>query len=179
MVVDRAQPEAALAVAPAAFDGEQLLVGGGQVLGGQGEVGGAQQPLAVVVGFACGGGAVDAQQPGLGAPQQPAQPRLVLREPTSSSRRRSGQVSEPSIRPSRCSMRRSRTAASRAAASGLWQMTNRSARAPRVWRRTKLSPFDTHFKIHAGCHKTRCRIGGSDDNYLGKNGLLCRVHSTS
>ena len=32
VVVDRAQPEAALAVAPAAFHGEQLLVGGGQVL---------------------------------------------------------------------------------------------------------------------------------------------------
>ena len=51
VVVDRAQPEAALAVAPAAFHGEQLLVAGGQVLGGQRQVGGAQQPLAVVVGF--------------------------------------------------------------------------------------------------------------------------------
>ena len=101
VVVDRAQPEAALAVAPAAFDGEQLLVGGGQVLGGQGEVGGAQQPLAVVVGFPCGGGAVDAQQPGLGAAQQPAQPGLVA---AGSRRTRRacvfGQASEPSIRPS-------------------------------------------------------------------------------
>ena len=69
VVVERAQPEAGFAVAPAALDGDELLVGGGQVLGGQRGVGGAQQPLAVVVGFARGGGAGDAQQPGLGAPQ--------------------------------------------------------------------------------------------------------------
>jgi hypothetical protein len=55
VVVDRAQPEAGFAVAPAALDGDQLLVGGGQILGGQGEIGGAQQPRAVVVGFARGG----------------------------------------------------------------------------------------------------------------------------
>ena len=77
VVVDRAQPEAGFAVAPAALDGGELLVGGGQILGAQGEVGGAQQPLAVVVGLACGGGAVDAQQPGCGAPHQPAQPGLA------------------------------------------------------------------------------------------------------
>ena len=59
VVVNRAQPEAGFAVAPAAFHREQLLVGGGQVLGGEGEVGGAQQPLAVVVGFARGGDASD------------------------------------------------------------------------------------------------------------------------
>src|SRR5271166_3910495 len=81
VVIDRAQPEAALAVAPAALDGDELLVGGGQVLGAQGEVGGAQQPLAVVVRLAFDGGAVDAQQPARGAPQQPAQPRLVLEGP--------------------------------------------------------------------------------------------------
>jgi hypothetical protein len=63
VVIDRAQPEAGFAVAPAAFHRDELLVGGGQVLGGQGEVGGAQQPLAVVVGFPLRGGAVDAQQP--------------------------------------------------------------------------------------------------------------------
>jgi hypothetical protein len=34
VVVDRAQPEAGFAVAPAAFDGDELLVGGGKVLGG-------------------------------------------------------------------------------------------------------------------------------------------------
>jgi hypothetical protein len=77
VVVDRAQPEAGFAVAPATLDGEQLLVGGGQVLGGQGEIRGAQQPLAVVLGLACRCGAVDAQQPGLSAPHQPAQPRFV------------------------------------------------------------------------------------------------------
>jgi hypothetical protein len=77
VVVDRAQPEAGFAVTPATLDGEQLFVGGGQVLGGQGEIGGAQQPLAVVVGLACRGGAVDAQQPGRGAPHQPGQPRFV------------------------------------------------------------------------------------------------------
>jgi len=38
--------------AHAAFDLEQLLVGRGQVLGGEGGAGGAQQPLAVQVGFA-------------------------------------------------------------------------------------------------------------------------------
>lgn len=78
VVIDRAQPERALGVTPTALDGEQLLVGGGQVLGGQRRVGGAQQPRAVVVGFAVRGGAVDAQQPSLGAPQQPAQPGLGL-----------------------------------------------------------------------------------------------------
>jgi hypothetical protein len=35
VVVDWAQPEAGFAVAPAAFDGDELLVGGGKVLGGQ------------------------------------------------------------------------------------------------------------------------------------------------
>ena len=62
VVVDRAQSEAALGVAPAAFHRDELRVGGGQVLDGQGEVGGAQQPLAVVVGIPFRGGAVDAQQ---------------------------------------------------------------------------------------------------------------------
>jgi len=45
----RAQPEGALHVAPTAFDLQQLLVGRGEVFGGQGGIGGAQQPLAVQV----------------------------------------------------------------------------------------------------------------------------------
>ena len=78
VVEHRAQPEGAFEVAPAAFDGEQLLVGGGQVVGGEGEVGGAQQPLAVQVGLPLDRGVVDPQQPGLGAAQVAAQPRLGL-----------------------------------------------------------------------------------------------------
>ena len=64
VVEHRAQPQRALEVAPAAFDGEQLLVGGGEVVGGQGGVGGAQQPLAVQVRLALDRGRVDAEQPG-------------------------------------------------------------------------------------------------------------------
>jgi hypothetical protein len=41
VVEDRPQREGALHVSPAAFDGQQLLVGGGQVLAGEGGVGGA------------------------------------------------------------------------------------------------------------------------------------------
>jgi len=78
VVEHRTQPEAALQVAPAAFDLHQLLVGVDQVLAGQRLVGGAQQPLAVQVGLPGGGAAVDAQQPGLGAAQEPAQPRFGL-----------------------------------------------------------------------------------------------------
>ena len=100
VVEDRAQPQGALDVAPAALDREQLLVGGGQVVGGERVVGGAQQPLAVQAGLALDGGLVDPQQPARGAAQEAAQPGLVLRLPTSSSRRRSVQASEPSMRPS-------------------------------------------------------------------------------
>ena len=82
------------------------------------------------MGFPFDSGAVDGSSPALVRRNSLRSPGLFFREPTSSSRRRSGQVSEPSIRPSRCSMRRSRTAASRPAASGLWHATNRSARAP-------------------------------------------------
>ena len=49
VVEHRAQPERALHVPPAAFDGDQLLVGGGEIVRGEGGVGGAQQPLAVQV----------------------------------------------------------------------------------------------------------------------------------
>ncbi len=78
VVVDRAQPERALHVPPAGFDGEQLLVGGCEVVGGQRVIGGAQQPLAVEVGFPLGGGGVDAQQSRGGAAQAATQPGLGL-----------------------------------------------------------------------------------------------------
>jgi hypothetical protein len=62
----RPQTEGALHVAPATLDGQELLVGGGEVLGGEGDIGGAQQSLAVQVRLTFGSGGVDAQQPGLG-----------------------------------------------------------------------------------------------------------------
>jgi hypothetical protein len=77
-VEHRAQPECAFEVAPAAFDGQELLVGGGQIVGGQCGVGGAQQPLAVEVGLALDRGLVDPEQPGFRAPQVAAQPGLGL-----------------------------------------------------------------------------------------------------
>jgi hypothetical protein len=63
MVGDRTKPQRALAVSPPSLDGDELLVGGGEVVGGQRHVGSAQQPFAVEVGFAVGGGPVDAQPP--------------------------------------------------------------------------------------------------------------------
>ena len=81
VVEHRAQPERAFEVPPAAFDGEQLLVGGGQVVWGQGGVGGTQQPLAVQVRLPFDRGLVDAEQPGVGAPQVAAQAGLGLEAP--------------------------------------------------------------------------------------------------
>jgi len=78
VVEHRAQPERAFEVAPAAFDGEQLLVGGGEIVGGERGVGGTQQPLTVQVRLAFDRGLVDPEQPGRGAPQVAAQPRLGL-----------------------------------------------------------------------------------------------------
>jgi hypothetical protein len=78
VVVDGPQPQRALHVLPAALDRDQLLEGGGQVIGGERLVVGAQQPLAVQARFPLDGTAVDAQQPALGAAQEPAQPRLIL-----------------------------------------------------------------------------------------------------
>src|SRR5680860_1447637 len=78
VVEHRPQTQGALHVAPAALDREELFVGRGEVVGGQGDIGGAEQPLAVQVGLAFGGGGVDAQQPGLGPAQVATQPRLVL-----------------------------------------------------------------------------------------------------
>jgi hypothetical protein len=45
VVKHRPQPQRAGEVAPAALDRDELLVGGGQIIRGQGGVGGAQQPL--------------------------------------------------------------------------------------------------------------------------------------
>ena len=61
-----------------ALHGEQLLVGRGEIVGGQRGVGGAQQPLAVQVGLPLDRGVVDAQQPGGGAAQVAAQAGLGL-----------------------------------------------------------------------------------------------------
>ena len=58
VVEHRAQPERAVEVAPAALDGQELLVGSGEVVGGQRGVGGAQQPLAVQVRLALDRGLV-------------------------------------------------------------------------------------------------------------------------
>ena len=41
VVEDRTEPEGALHVAPATFDLQELLVGRGEVIGGQGGIGGA------------------------------------------------------------------------------------------------------------------------------------------
>jgi hypothetical protein len=62
----RAQVQDRFHVPPAAFDLQQLLVAGGDVLGRQGGVGAAQQVLAVQALFGFDRGAVDAQQAGLG-----------------------------------------------------------------------------------------------------------------
>jgi hypothetical protein len=59
----RAQPQRALHVPPAALDRDQLLVGGGEIVGGQREVGGAHQPLAVQVLLPLDRRVVDAEQP--------------------------------------------------------------------------------------------------------------------
>jgi len=76
VVKHRAQPERALHVPPPSFDRDQLLVGGGEIVRGEGEVGGPQQPLAVQVLFSLDRGVVDTQQPGGGAAQVAAQTRL-------------------------------------------------------------------------------------------------------
>ena len=70
-VVDGAQVEDGLHVPPAAFDFEELLVAQGDVLGGQGGVGAAQQVLAVEARSAADRGLVDAQQPAGGDAQEP------------------------------------------------------------------------------------------------------------
>src|SRR6266545_4341171 len=62
-VVDRSQLQGGLEGAPAAFNLEQLLVAQGDVLGGKARVGGAEQVLAVQLGFPLDRGGVDAQQP--------------------------------------------------------------------------------------------------------------------
>ncbi len=69
VVEHRPQSERALHVTPATFDLQQRLVGRGQVVGGQGGIGSAEQPLAVQVGLALDRGRVDAQEPTVGAAQ--------------------------------------------------------------------------------------------------------------
>ena len=62
-VVDRAQIDDLLQVAPAPLDLEELLVAQRDVLGRQAGIAGAQQVLAVEVGLGLDRGLVDAQQP--------------------------------------------------------------------------------------------------------------------
>jgi hypothetical protein len=81
VVEHRPQAQGAFHVPPASFDREELFVRRSEVFGGEGDVGGAQQPLAVQVRFACGGAVVDAQQPGLGPAQEPAQTWFALQGP--------------------------------------------------------------------------------------------------
>ena len=80
-VVDRAQVDDLLEVAPAALDFQQLLVAQGDVLGGQLGVAGAQQVLAVEVGLGLDGSGVDPQQPAGGNAQVPVQARLGRDDP--------------------------------------------------------------------------------------------------
>src|ERR1035437_2356358 len=73
-------------------------------------------------------------------------PGLVFSDPTSSSLLRAVKVSEPLMSRPRWAMRLARTVACRSACSGLWQMTNRCARAPwspsRSPREPRVSPLN-------------------------------------
>ena len=78
-VVDRAQVDDLLQVAPAALDFQELLVAERDVLGGQLGVGGAQQVLAVEVLLGLDRGGVDPQQAAGGDAQVAVQARLGRR----------------------------------------------------------------------------------------------------
>jgi hypothetical protein len=118
-VVDRAQVDDLLEVAPAALDFQELLVAGRDVLGGQLGVGAAEQVLAVQVLLGLDLGGVGAQQPAGGVAQYRFRPGLVEMTPRSSARLVALSLSESLIiSPSWVSIR-SRTLASRSAASGL------------------------------------------------------------
>ncbi len=69
VVEHRPQPQSALHVQPSRSTCSRLLVGRGQIVLGEGGVGGAQQPLAVQVLLALDRRSVDAQQPADGAAQ--------------------------------------------------------------------------------------------------------------
>src|SRR5262249_38057828 len=75
-VVDRPQVQGGLQGAPAAFDLEQLLVAQGDVLSAEVGVGGAEQVLAVQLGFPLDRRLVDAQQPAAGEAQVAVEPGL-------------------------------------------------------------------------------------------------------
>src|SRR4051794_35835908 len=125
-VVDRAQVEDLFHVPPAALDLEELLVAQGDVGGRQVRVRAAQQVLPVQVRLGLDPVLVDAQQPAGGDPQVPVQAGLGADLPRSSPRFITGSVSDPAICSSSWATNCSRTWASRSAASGLWQITNRS-----------------------------------------------------
>ena len=122
-----AGPRICLHVPPAAFDLEELLVAQRDVLGGQVRVGAAQQVLPVQVGLGLDLGLVDAQQPAGGDAQVPVQAGLGGDHPAQLGRASSAvSLSEPAISSLELGDQFARTAASRSAASGLWQITNRS-----------------------------------------------------
>jgi hypothetical protein len=73
-VVDGAQFEGGLHVAPAAFDFEELLAAKGDVFDRQGRIGAAEQELAVESFFGRHDGTIDAQQSARSGAQEPAQP---------------------------------------------------------------------------------------------------------
>ena len=73
VVEDRPQPQRPLQVPPAPLDLVELLVGGGQVGGGKGVVGGAEQELPVEAGLVRDGALADPELAVLGPPQQPEQ----------------------------------------------------------------------------------------------------------
>src|SRR5712672_3388886 len=113
-------------VPPAAFDFQELLVAQRDVLGGQVRVAAAQQVLAVEVFLGLDRGLAGAEQPAGVTRRYRFSPGLAEILPRSSPRLTAGSASEPSISSSSCATIWARRWASRSAASGLKQITNRS-----------------------------------------------------
>jgi hypothetical protein len=131
-VVDRAQVDDLLHVAPAALDFQELLVAEGDVPGGHLRVGGAQEVLAVEVLLGLRRPGIDAEQSAGGDPQAAFRPGFVEITPRSSARLSLPSLPVPSMSSLSWAIMRARAAASRSAPSGLWQMTNRSSSAIRT-----------------------------------------------
>ena len=118
-VVDGAQVDDLLHVAPAAVHFQELLVAERDVLGGHVGVGAAQQVLAVEVLLGADPGLVDAEEAGGGDAQEPLQPGASNREPSVFPRSAAVRLSVPAMSSSSCATSRARMAASRSAWSGL------------------------------------------------------------